>query len=449
MLGMTKSNSKGPLWPYLLFMPAEQEERDEFVRSVLASRIARSVLSSFGGDGRVLQRDLVETLPHSNKSVLNYLKILHRFGLITTISDIHNGKRVVVHELTKNGWGLARFYFKGLPSDVEELTAYLLEDYLTRLATLYRTQGIPVSALFDIFARMRSKAILGGSRVYTRPSFVLFGASAFNTQIECAVLPVLGGLESCSSPIRRSGGPTVELALSLAQEGYEVSLVSSVGNDMDGWNIITDLVQGNVDVSHIIVENDKHTNESIIIDEGKKGSRTLVGVSSATSLSITSPAQVPWSVVETSKVVYIGEVFVEVAATIAAHAKVQGIPTIYRCSVPYWELGLNRIKPVLSQVDTLVVSNRGWQYLQQNLSPQPLSKLRKLTDARIIAKQSKTKYLLSIKNERDMTFQSEFKTAEITESFMVGLVTKIADGLDITKSVEHAIKLENESLVAG
>ncbi|MFW9926594.1 MAG: hypothetical protein ACFFDM_07510, partial [Candidatus Thorarchaeota archaeon] len=135
---MIKTNSSEPLWPYLLFLPTEPETRDEFVRSVLASRVARGVLSSFGEDGRVLQRDLVEQLPHSNKSVLSYLKTLQKFDLIQTSTTIHNGKRVVYHELTKNGWGLARFYFEGLPYDVEELTAFLLEDYLTRLATLYR-----------------------------------------------------------------------------------------------------------------------------------------------------------------------------------------------------------------------------------------------------------------------------------------------------------------------
>jgi len=446
MLGMIKPNFTEPLWPYLLFLPAESEVRDEFVKSVLASRLARNVLSSFGEDGQALQRDLVENLPHSNKSVLSYLKTLRKFGLINTNSTIHKGKRVVIHELTKNGWGLARFYFEGLPSDVEALTTFLLEDYLTRLATLYRNQGIPVSTLFEIFARMRAKAILDGSRVYAKPSFLIFGASAFNTRIECEKLPALGGLTSCSSPVRQSGGPTVDLALALAREGYETSLVSSVGNDMDGWNIITNLVQGNVDVRHIVVEDDKHTNESIIINEGKRGSRTLVEVSSATALSITSPSQVPWSEIETSKVVYIGEVFVEVAATIAAHAKVQGIPTIYRCSVPYLELGLDRLKPVLSQVNTLVISNRGWQYLKQNVVPRPLQKLRGMTDAGIIIKQSKTKYRLSVEGENDLIFVSKFESKEIPHSFMVSLATKIAEGLDIRKSVEYAISHENELL---
>jgi len=445
MLGMTEHNSSESLWPYLLFLPAEQEARDEFVRSVLSSRVARSVLSRFDTDGPVMQKDLVEQLPHSNKSVLSYLATLRKFGLIATGSTIQQGKRVVYHELTKNGWGLARFYFEGLPSDVEELTAFLLEDYLTRLATLYRDQGIPESTLFEIFARMRAKAILDGSNRYSTPTFTLFGAAAFNTKIECTELPGIGGIASCDSPTRTSGGPTVDLALALANEGYEISLVSSVGNDMDGWNIITNLIQGNVDVAHIVVEDAKRTNESIIIDEGKKGLRTLVSVSPTTSLSITSPEQVPWNIVETSKAVYIGEIFVEVAAAIAAHAKVTRIPTVYRCSIPYWkEFGLDGLKPVLSQVETLMISNRGWNFLRQNVSPRPVSSLRTVTDASLIIRQSRNKYRLSRVGEKDQLFSFDAVAPDITSRFTASILIKLAERVDISDAIEYAIKIENE-----
>ncbi len=441
MLGMTETDKIEPLWPYLLFLPIEHEVRDEFVRSVLASKLARSVLSSFDENGRALQRDLIEKLPHSNKSVLSYLKTLQKFGLTTPGSTIHNGKRVVFHDLTKNGWGLARFYFEGLPSDIEELTTFLLEDYLTRLATLYRDQDIPESTLFEIFARMRAKAILDGSKFHTKPTFILFGASAFNTQVECEKLPVVGGLASCSSPYRHPGGPTVDLALALAKGGFETSIVSTVGNDMDGWNLITNLIQGDVDVHNIVVEDGKHTNESIIIGERKKGTRTLVGISPSTSLSITSPSQVPWSKLETCKAVYIGEVFIEVAAAIAAHTKTRGIPTVYRCSVPYWEFGLDRLKPVLSQVDVLLISNRVWKYLKQCIGPKPMRKLREITDAAIIVKHSKNRYQLNVANEPNLVFSSKGESIELSEKFTAGLMMKLVE-IDIRKAIQYAIEFE-------
>ncbi len=433
------------LWPYLLFLPSESEVRDEFIRTVMASRITRSVLSSFHEDGRVLQRDLIENLPHSNKSILSYLKTLSRFGLIITASTIHNGKRVVFHELTKSGWGLARFYSEGLPSDIEELTAFLLEDYLIRLTTLYKDLGIPESRLFEIFARTRAKAILEDSTKYLQPDIVVFGASAYNTRIECAKIPPTGGLASCSSPVRSPGGSTVELAIALAGEGLDTSLVSSVGNDLEGWEVITQLIQGGVDVTNIVVEDGKSTNESIIISENSK-SRMLVGIGPVTSLSIDSPSQVPWPIVEQAKAVYIGELFVEVAASIAAFAKAHGIPLVYRCSVPFWEMGLDWLKPVLVQTDTLILSNQVWRHLNRVMTPKPIQQIRNISDAAIIIKETKNIYKLNVVDEQEASILSRSKSAELTRWFVVGFLKKLADGLTISDSFQYGVKFEEDQV---
>ena len=446
MLGMTKTDTIAPYWPYVLFLPLDSTSRDEFIRSVLASRLARGVLSSFDETGRVLQRDLVEKLPHSNKSILAYLKTLRSFDLINTSSTIHNGKRVVYHELTRNGWGLARFYFEGLPSDVEELTIFLLEDYLVRLATLYRDEGLPETTLFEIFARTRAKAILDGSKHYPNPDFILFGASAYYTQIRCDKLPSAGGLSSCSSPARRPGGPTIELALALASEGFVTSIVSSVGNDIDGWNIITNLIQNDVDVHNIVVEDEKHTNESIIIDE-LGGTRTFVGIGPDTALSITSPSQVPWKAMEHVKSVYIGEVFVEVAASIAANAKANGIPVVYRCSVPFWELGLNRLKTTLSQTDYLLISNRAWNYIKKTIKPRTIQKLQTVTDACIIIREHADRYHV-VENENNHVVECDSEAGDLTEWFVVGFLKKVSEGVNILPVVKHAVKFERKKLAA-
>jgi hypothetical protein len=110
-------------------------------------------------------------------------------------------------------------------------------------------------------------------------------------------------------------------------------------------------------------------------------------------------------------------------------------------------MGLKRLKPVISQVDTMVISHRGWQYLKQNLASRQLSVIRDMTDSGIIVKQSKTKYRVSVLDEKDMIFESEHVSKEITDDFMLGLTIKIAEGSDILKSVEYAVGLENESLI--
>jgi sugar/nucleoside kinase (ribokinase family) len=437
-------NPQENLWPYVMFLPWDLERKQHFIKRVLASRVASGVLSSFDEDGRVLQRDLVRKLPHSNKSVLAYLKILREYGLVTTASSVDEGKRVVYHELTKSGWGLARLFSPGLPSDIGKLTASLLEDYLSSLVSLYSEHGFDTSAIFDVFARTRAKAILQGSKVHEKPEYILFGATAYFTKIQCAKIPPVGGETGCSVPFREPGGSTVETALALADSGQRVTFVSSVGNDQDGWSVISGLANRNVDVSHFVVEDEKHTNETIIVDE-EAGSRTLVGIGDISALSITSPSQVPWNVIASSKVVYLGEVFLEVAVSIAAYAKANGVPIVYRCSPHFWKRGVHEIEPVLSQIDVLIVSEREWKELKNQLGSNPIPVLRDLTNAALIVMLDKDAFKVHIDMDaKPIWHVREYSTDDITAWFMSGFLQSLAAGATALEAFEAAMKNEQK-----
>ncbi len=436
----------GQLWPYVLFLPDNLERRLSFIRSVLASRIAPSVLGHFDENGIVFQRDLVRRLGHSNKSILGFLKTLNDFGLARSGSAVTGGKRVVFHELTKNGWGLARFFSEDLPSDLGALTEYLLEDYLTNLVSLYRDLELDESSIFDVFARTRAKKILKGSAEYEHPDYVLFGSAAQFTEIQCHTIPPPNGEVGCQTPMRYAGGPTLELALALANEDKEVVLVSTVGNDQDGWNVIATLVSQGVDTSHFVIQNGKLTNETIIIQDDRS-TRTLVGIGDLLALSITSPSQVPWNQIERAKAVYVGEVFVEVALSISSFAKAKGTPVVYRCSPHYWKLGLSELKPVLQHVDVLVISAREWKGAREALGKGPMKKLQNLSDASVVLKQSKNTCQVYRKSESSPTeFECDFSSDDVTEWFVAGLLQAVGEGKDIVQAVDHGILLENSRL---
>ncbi|MFX0107550.1 MAG: carbohydrate kinase family protein [Candidatus Hodarchaeota archaeon] len=430
------------LWPYVLFLPANYDRRRGFIRTVLASKVAPSVLSGFNKEGKALQRDLVRNLSHSNRSILAYLKTLKEFGLITTSSRIEEGKRVVVHELTKSGWGLARFFSEGLPSDLRDLTEYLLEDYLSSLVGLYREKGIESSAIFDIFARTRARAILQGSTIQDQPEFILFGASAFFTRIECTKLPSAGEEVGCNTPLRFPGGPTVDLSLALAKEGYRVALVSSIGNDQDGWNLISTLVKNNVDVSKFQIEDDKQTNQTIIIDEAGQ-ERILVGISEISALSLTSPSQVPWEVLENAKVVYLGEVFLEIAISIAAYARAKQIPVVYRSSPHFWLRGLQEMEPVLGQVDVLLLSETEWREAEGVLGTNPIAKLQEITTATIIAKLDGNAYHIFSQNKaQPLRHISKHSVDGFTPWFVAGFLIELQKGVSTQDAFRTAISFE-------
>ncbi|MCK5238919.1 MAG: hypothetical protein KAR33_05175, partial [Candidatus Thorarchaeota archaeon] len=377
------------------------------------------------------------------KSILSYLTALNKSGLVTTGTTINQGKRVVFHELTKTGWSLARVFFEGVPSDVHELTSYLLEDYLTHIVSLFKEQDITSSTLFDIFTKARANALLSDSTTFEKPDFLIIGASAYYTHVECTKIPSPNDSTSCEKPVRFPGGPTIALANSLADSGYSVSLVSAVGNDQDGWNLLSDLIQRNIDITNVSVEDDKNTNETILIED-QKGSRSLIGISPNSALSITSPSQVPWSKLENTKAVYIGEVFTEVAAAISAYARSKNIPVVYRCSVPYLERGLDQLGSILNQIDALILSHRAWRYLKKSLRKGIIQTIRNYTATTIIIRDSAASYTIHETGSLPLSKPASIKNSEMSDVFSNNLLVWLTKGFSPREAAIKAIEIENE-----
>ncbi len=429
----------------MVFLPRELEKRQDFIRTVIASKVARGVLSSFDESGKVYQRDLVENLPHSNKSILAYLKKLSSFGLIESGTIVYKGKRVVYHQLTKHGWGLARFFFEGLPSDIGELTTFLLDDYLLQMVSLFRERGLEDEVIFDVLARARSRVAFDGSPKYDCPEFILFGAVAYHTTVSCDNLPATGGVGSCRFSSRFPGGLTFKLAIELAKRDRHVRLISSVGNDQDGQNIIRHLIQNNVDVRSILIEDERHTNQTIVLDE-TNGSRTLVDTSDLATLSLRSPTQVPWDLLKQAKVVYIGEVFVEVAASIAANARVHGIPVVYRVSVPFLELGLDKISPALSQSTVVLLCTHSWLHLEQSEGASAIAGIRGVTDAELVVRDSKGTYKIFGSETKPRYSFPAPKSTNMSEPFVAGLLMSISEGRNLSSALEIGLQMEEEHM---
>ncbi len=385
---MTESHD---FWPYILLMPSNHQERIMFIKDVLASKIAPSVLPCFEKTGTVLQKDLIQTLSHSNKSIIQYLDALRKYRLIRTNSRVEKGKRVVYHELTEPGWSFVRFFSKGLPSDISSLTESLLEDYLTNLISFYRKHNLEESIFFEVIPRVRTKLMMEGSVRYDAPDFVILGSSAIFTWIQCKQPLAATSEVTCAIPSRFPGGSSIELASHLASSNSKVVFVSSVGDDLNGWSILSHLVAQDVDVTHFVIEPAKRTNETFIIEEGTNR-HSLVGIDEGFSLSIDSPSQIPWDVVKNSGIVYIGEVFVEVALSLATYCKANNVPLVFRCSPHYWELGIPSIGPILKQADVLLISAQEWDTAKLQLGVNPMSALRKHSNAEALITLDKTKF---------------------------------------------------------
>jgi sugar/nucleoside kinase (ribokinase family) len=433
---MTDSDT---FWPYILPMPTNYEHRIRFIRDVLASRVASSVLGQFEESGSVLQRDLIRGLSHSNKSIIHYLEVLRSYGLIQTGSRVNNGKRVVYHELTGMGESLVHFFSEHLPTNVGDLTESLLEDYLTSLLSFYRAHDLEESIFYEILARVRARTIVEGSIQYDHPDFMIVGASALFTSIDCEELTDSVADISCRMPRYSAGGPSLELASHLADRKSQSVFVSSIGDDLNGWRILNSLLSKGVDVTHFVIESEKHTNETIVINDGLV-IRKLVGIDEGFSLSITSPSQIPWIVLKESRMVYIGEVFLEVGLAIAAYCKANGIPCVFRCSQHYWKLGVSRIKSLLNQIDVLLISPQEWEIAQHELGSNPMAALRSHTQAEILIKMSKETYgVMKEGSESLLTLTKQGRSIDLDPLFVARFLSAYQDVRDAEKALRACI----------
>ena len=100
----------------------------------------------------------------------------------------------------------------------------------------------------------------------------------------------------------------------------------------------------------------------------------------------------------------------------------------------------------LTQIDTLILSNQVWHHLNRAMTPRPIQKIRDVSDAAIVVKETKNNYRLYVVNDQDVSILSKSKSTEMTRWFVVGFLKSIADGSTIRESFEYAIKYEEDHM---
>ncbi len=431
------------LWPYLLFLPIDMEKRNKFIRSILSSKVASSIFSSFGTEGRVLQRDLVEELPHSNKTIISFLEKLRKYGLIISGSEVSGGKRVVVHELTKTGWEFSRFFFEGLPSDIGDLTTSLLEEYLLRLVMLHREQQLPDTMVFDAFTRARTKAFIHNSPKYNKSDVTIIAPIIVDTILKCRDFPSPGETVEYQPLMRIPRGTGFDVAKQIADHQVRVAYISEVGNDQKGWNALSELIRQNVDVTGVKISETLHTPESFTLTN-EKDERKLIDRSEKIAFNIHSPSDVPWSTLESTRVVFLDDISPEVGITIAVFSRSRGIPVVISCPPLCTKDRFEDYIPFLSQVDVILMSNESWSAIKKVMDNNPVKQMRLHTQASIIARVTKRSYKLYLP-EKGITSQTSNQSNDITTKYISGFLKGMLQAYSIQEAHNMGLEYEESS----
>jgi len=91
--GASKILSKEKIYPYIVFLPAEEKYR--VLKTVFGSKIPIDILKisiKQGVSKKIYQKNLMKTLPYSNKTVIKHLKMLTEHGILEENMEKNEGR---------------------------------------------------------------------------------------------------------------------------------------------------------------------------------------------------------------------------------------------------------------------------------------------------------------------------------------------------------------------
>lgn len=143
--------------PYVIFLPSDRDAQLKMLSAVFGSEVNLTILTAFCGREKVYQKTLIETLPYSNKTVINHLKELVSLKVLKEGMEKQEGE--------KNVW---LKYFEVEPErrwlifliyDPETISAGTMQEFIVEVAYYYfkkigeltRQYGIDIERIRKIF----------------------------------------------------------------------------------------------------------------------------------------------------------------------------------------------------------------------------------------------------------------------------------------------------------
>jgi len=78
--------------PYIIFLPPRHEDQIFLLNSVFGSKIKLEILSEFCFKEEIYQKELIEKLPYSNKTIITHLKELVKLEILNEKMVKKDGK---------------------------------------------------------------------------------------------------------------------------------------------------------------------------------------------------------------------------------------------------------------------------------------------------------------------------------------------------------------------
>ncbi len=448
---MKRETSSERVWPYVLPFPLDSEKRGA-IWSILQSRVGLKILGRMSVDERTYQHDLMEQLPYSNKSIIKYLKKMVQAEVLEEGMEVstEKGRAVWVKWYKPTSLGKWLILFLKPPSEVSlDLTKTVIEElfrlYSASIVEVCQRYGMDI----DSFHRGLDKEYLlevVKKQPKTEMTVAVFGSVALDVYGTLERLPTSDEVVYVKETGRFPGGMGANVAVALSRLNVPVTFFGTVGSDSAGRMLLENLSQNNVDLSGIQFV-DASSLQTLILSDNSQH-RWLFAVGSPTSaLSLTSLDQIDWRAPDQCRIVYVGEVFVEIASAIADYAKARNKTVIYRPGVPYMNFGVEHLRSVLEHTTTFILNQAGWRQLRaasKEALESPADLLKYGVENVILTKGNEGCEVFSAEIHREFPvaprLQAQFKTVDSTgagDGFSAGLIKGLLRGWSLEKAVAY------------
>jgi len=151
------------IWHYVLPFPLETEKR-RLIWSILQSKVGKSLLMNMDVEGRTYQKDMINRMSYSNKSIIEYLKRMFSAGMLEQgMEQVVTGKRKVrVKWYVPTNLGRWFILFLKPADDIPpELVRKTIEEifhvYASSIVEVCRNFGIDINIFRNILKREYDK----------------------------------------------------------------------------------------------------------------------------------------------------------------------------------------------------------------------------------------------------------------------------------------------------
>ncbi len=437
------------IWPYILPLPVKLNEQARILLSAFGSEDAMEILRLMPLRGFVRQQEIVDTFKgrKSDKTVVKRLRELVRAGLLeeSTGRVESKGKRVWVrrYRLTKLGaWISMLLSPPRLAEDeyVRELSVELFKLYAESVARFCVDYKVSPKLILKSFL----KSYLSSLAASTRKSIeaAVFGSIAVDYEVPAEELPLRDETYFTLDTIVLPGGMAANVAAALAQMEVATALIAKVGADEAALIAMARLAELGVDLSSIVVSEEAETARTIVLVARDGCKQVVLPAREETSLSLSSPSEVSWERVEESKLVYVGEVYTEIARVIAGYARDRGKTVVYRPGLPMIKIRGRQALEIAKLADVFILniesasSIEGWRSKLMQL-------VREGCGAAVVTLGSRG--CLILREDRCIELLADSVTARDTtgagDAFSAGLAIGLLGGCDVEDAARLGLEL--------